>query len=275
MRGFAFSVAGAKGSAGTTSSRECALCRKVGGGSGIGVMSNAIERAKPARLSIRDITKTYNAAPVLSGITVDIEPGESVAIMGPSGSGKSTLLHCMSGVLLPDHGEVSLGSTRIDSLSDAQRSTLRLNEFGFVFQDGQLLPELTARENAALPAILRGQSRSVALAHAEEILGRLGLAELTRRRPGQMSGGQAQRVAIARALASNPSVIFADEPTGALDQVTGHEVMQQLIALVQQTGTTLVMVTHDVKVASWCQRRIEIRDGLIHDDRLLAGAVQN
>ncbi|MEM0875929.1 ABC transporter ATP-binding protein [Corynebacterium amycolatum] len=225
-----------------------------------------------ARLCIRDITKSYNSAPVLTGISLNIEPGETVAVMGPSGSGKSTLLHCMSGVLLPDGGDVIFGDTKINSLSDADRSALRLHDFGFVFQDGQLLPELTARENVALPMILQGKKRSTSLALADDVLSRLGLKDLTRRRPGQMSGGQAQRVAIARAMAGEPGVIFADEPTGALDQSTGHEVMQQLIALVEQTGTTLVMVTHDVKVADWCRRRVEIRDGLIHDDRLLAGA---
>ncbi|MDU3111089.1 MAG: ABC transporter ATP-binding protein [Corynebacterium sp.] len=227
---------------------------------------------KNARLCIRDITKSYNSAPVLTGISLTIEPGETVAVMGPSGSGKSTLLHCMSGVLLPDDGDVIFGDTKINSLSDADRSALRLHDFGFVFQDGQLLPELTARENVALPMILQGKKRSKSLALADDVLSRLGLKDLTRRRPGQMSGGQAQRVAIARAMAGEPGVIFADEPTGALDQSTGHEVMQQLIALVEQTGTTLVMVTHDVKVADWCRRRVEIRDGLIHDDRLLAGA---
>lgn len=225
-----------------------------------------------ARLCIRDITKSYNSALVLTGISLTIEPGETVAVMGPSGSGKSTLLHCMSGVLLPDDGDVIFGDTKINSLSDADRSALRLHDFGFVFQDGQLLPELTARENVALPMILQGKKRSKSLALADDVLSRLGLKDLTRRRPGQMSGGQAQRVAIARAMAGEPGVIFADEPTGALDQSTGHEVMQQLIALVEQTGTTLVMVTHDVKVADWCRRRVEIRDGLIHDDRLLAGA---
>ncbi|MCQ9171740.1 ABC transporter ATP-binding protein [Corynebacterium amycolatum] len=225
-----------------------------------------------ARLCIRDITKSYNSAPVLTGISLTIEPGETVAVMGPSGSGKSTLLHCMSGVLLPDDGDVIFGDTKINSLSDADRSALRLHDFGFVFQDGQLLPELTARENVALPMILQGRKRSKSLALADDVLSRLGLKDLTRRRPGQMSGGQAQRVAIARAMAGEPGVIFADEPTGALDQSTGHEVMQQLIALVEQAGTTLVMVTHDVKVADWCRRRVEIRDGLIHDDRLLAGA---
>lgn len=227
---------------------------------------------KNARLCIRDITKSYNSAPVLTGISLTIEPGETVAVMGPSGSGKSTLLHCMSGVLLPDDGDVIFGDTKINSLSDADRSALRLHDFGFVFQDGQLLPELTARENVALPMILQGKKRSKSLALADDVLSRLGLKDLTRRRPGQMSGGQAQRVAIARAMAGEPGVIFADEPTGALDQSTGHEVMQQLTALVEQTGTTLVMVTHDVKVADWCRRRVEIRDGLIHDDRLLAGA---
>lgn len=227
---------------------------------------------KNARLCIRDITKSYNSAPVLTGISLTIEPGETVAVMGPSGSGKSTLLHCMSGVLLPDDGDVIFGDTKINSLSDADRSALRLHDFGFVFQDGQLLPELTARENVALPMILQGKKRSKSLSLADDVLGRLGLKDLTRRRPGQMSGGQAQRVAIARAMAGEPGVIFADEPTGALDQSTGHEVMQQLTALVEQTGTTLVMVTHDVKVADWCRRRVEIRDGLIHDDRLLAGA---
>ncbi|MCQ9126688.1 ABC transporter ATP-binding protein [Corynebacterium amycolatum] len=225
-----------------------------------------------ARLCIRDITKSYNSAPVLTGISLNIEPGETVAVMGPSGSGKSTLLHCMSGVLLPDDGDVIFGDTKINSLSDADRSALRLHDFGFVFQDGQLLPELTARENVALPMILQGKKRSKSLALADDVLSRLGLEDLTRRRPGQMSGGQAQRVAIARAMAGEPGVIFADEPTGALDQSTGHEVMQQLTALVEQTGTTLVMVTHDVKVADWCRRRVEIRDGLIHDDRMLAGA---
>ena len=231
-----------------------------------------INSPRNARLCIRDITKSYNSAPVLTGISLTIEPGETVAVMGPSGSGKSTLLHCMSGVLLPDDGDVIFGDTKINSLSDADRSALRLHDFGFVFQDGQLLPELTARENVALPMILQGKKRSKSLTLADDVLNRLGLKDLTRRRPGQMSGGQAQRVAIARAMAGEPGVIFADEPTGALDQSTGHEVMQQLIALVEQTGTTLVMVTHDVKVADWCRRRVEIRDGLIHDDRMLAGA---
>ena len=125
----------------------------------------------------------------------------------------------------------------------------------------------------ALPAILQGTSRKRAYADAADMLKRLGLGKLIHRRPGKMSGGQAQRVAIARAIAAKPAIIFADEPTGALDQSTGHEVMQQLIAITEQAGSTLVMVTHDQSVANWCQRRIEIRDGIIHDDRMLPGAV--
>ncbi|WP_459589705.1 ABC transporter ATP-binding protein [Corynebacterium camporealensis] len=222
-------------------------------------------------LSLLDVTKDFGGGPVLSGISMTIEPGETVAIMGPSGSGKSTLLHCMSGVLKPTNGEVRFRSQVISSLSDADRSHLRLSSFGFVFQDGQLLPELTALENVALPAMLNGMNRSKAKRKAQELLDQIGLGELADRRPGQVSGGQAQRMAIARALVTEPAVIFADEPTGALDQATGHEVMQMLSAMVKRTGAALVMVTHDAKVADWMERRVEIRDGIIHDDRVVGG----
>lgn len=222
-------------------------------------------------LILQDVTKSFGRLTVLGGISLQVNPGETLAIMGPSGSGKSTLLHCMSGVLVPEHGQVLFGNTVVSELSDNKRSALRLHHFGFVFQDGQLLPELTAQENAALPAILRGIPQKKALAVAEDMLQRVGLAGLEGRRPGQMSGGQAQRVAIARAMAAYPSIIFADEPTGALDQATGHETMQQLTALTQQMGATLIVVTHDMRVAQWCSRRIEIRDGIIHDDRMQAG----
>ena len=189
--------------------------------------------------------------------------------MGPSGSGKSTLLHCLSGVLVPDQGSVSFGGTEISGLTDARRSHLRLRELGFVFQDSQLIPELPARENVALPLMLTGTPTRSALRAADDMLARLGLADLKGRRPAQMSGGQAQRIAIARALVSSPRAIFADEPSGALDQATGHEMMQLLTAAVSMAGATLVVVTHDVNVARWCSRLIEIRDGLVHSDRLL------
>ena len=206
---------------------------------------------------------------MLAGISLDIEPGELVAVMGPSGSGKSTLLHCMSGVLTPTHGSVRYGDEELSALGDGPRSRTRLRNFGFVFQDGQLLPELSNVDNVALPAMLNGVSRGAARKRAMELLGQLGLGGLADRRPAQVSGGQAQRVTIARALVANPGIVFADEPTGALDQSTGHEVMQMLTTIVRQSGASLVMVTHDPKVADWMQRRVEIRDGIIHDDRRL------
>lgn len=217
-------------------------------------------------LELRDITKSFPQQRVLEGISLTVSDGESVAIMGPSGSGKSTLLHCMSGVLVPDHGEVLFDGRDVAAMSDAERSRLRLEHFGFIFQDGQLLPELTATENVALPQIMRGVARAEAHEDAVDMLTRLGLGAYVDRYPGQLSGGQGQRVAIARALAGPPSVVFADEPTAALDQATGHEVMQQIVAVCQKFGVTLVVVTHDPKIADWCSRRVEIRDGLIHSE---------
>ena len=220
-------------------------------------------------ITTSDIVKRFGTVTALAGVSINISVGESVAIMGPSGSGKSTLLHCLSGVLVPDQGSVSFGGTEISGLTDARRSHLRLRELGFVFQDSQLIPELPARENVALPLMLTGTPTRSALRAADDMLARLGLADLKGRRPAQMSGGQAQRIAIARALVSSPRAIFADEPSGALDQATGHEMMQLLTAAVSMAGATLVVVTHDVNVARWCSRLIEIRDGLAHSDRLL------
>ncbi|MDO5084462.1 ABC transporter ATP-binding protein [Arachnia propionica] len=222
-----------------------------------------------AILTTHDITKSYGSVQALAGVSLTIPAGQSVAIMGPSGSGKSTLLHCLSGVLTPEAGTVTFDGRDLTRLSDTERSHLRLTEFGFVFQDGQLIPELPARENIALPLLLTGTRRPAALRRADELLERLGLPNLARRRPPEMSGGQAQRVAIARALAGNPKVIFADEPSGALDQATGHGMMQLLTTVTAQSGASLVMVTHDSTVARWCSRLVEIRDGLIHADRML------
>lgn len=190
--------------------------------------------------------------------------------MGPSGSGKSTLLHCLSGVLVPESGKVLFRGEDIAAQKDVTRSRLRLSQFGFVFQDGQLIPELPARENVALPLVLTGTLLPKALKRADQLLAQLGLSELKKRRPGDMSGGQAQRVAIARALIGNPKVVFADEPSGALDQATGYEMMEILTREVQRCGAALVLVTHDINVAQWCSRLIEIRDGQIHSDRALA-----
>jgi len=222
-----------------------------------------------ALLATHDITKNFGAVRALAGVSISIASGESVAIMGPSGSGKSTLLHCLSGVLVPENGQVLFAGRDLTRMSDTQRSHARLSQFGFVFQDGQLIPELPARENVALPLLLTGTRRRTAVAKADEILAKIGIPELAGRRPSDMSGGQAQRVAIARALVANPQVVFADEPSGALDQATGHEVMQLLTATVAQAGASLVMVTHDPAVARWCSRLVEIRDGLVHADRRL------
>lgn len=199
----------------------------------------------------------------LAGVDLEIAPGESVAIMGPSGSGKTTLLHCLAGILPPTSGQVIWAGRDLATMSDGERTALRRHDFGFVFQSGQLLPELPAEENAALPLMLGGVPRAQAVEAARQWLGYLGLAGMEDRRPGELSGGQAQRVAIARALTCSPGVIFADEPTGALDQQTGQEVLRVLREATQATGASLVVVTHDPQVAAWCARTVRMRDGRV------------
>ena len=223
-------------------------------------------------LTGRALVKNFGNVHALAGVDIDIPSGQALAIMGPSGSGKSTLLHCLSGILTPTSGEICLGGKNVSGLPDKSRSRLRLKHFGFVFQDGQLVPELPANENVALPLMLSDAPRRTAISAADDWLRRLGLEDEANRRPGEMSGGQAQRVAIARALAASPAVVFADEPTGALDQATGHEVMQLLTTTCRMSGATLVVVTHDPQVAAWCERLVEIRDGRIHADTKTGGA---
>ncbi len=220
---------------------------------------------RPA-LRAQQISKSFGDVRALDRVSLDIPAGQSVSVMGPSGSGKSTLLHCLAGILRPDDGDVSLGDEPVSLASDAARSRIRLARMGFVFQDGQLLPELTALENVALPLLLLGRPRAEAFRRAGDCLQWLGLAGLEARRPGQLSGGQAHRVAIARALVGQPDVVLADEPTGALDQATGAEVMRVLTAAVAAVGASLVVVTHDAGVAEWCQRHVEIVDGRVSND---------
>ena len=224
------------------------------------------------------LTKTYGEGPTathaLAGVDLRIAPGESVAIMGPSGSGKTTLLHVLAGILPATAGTVMWRGRSIADMSDADRTTLRRSEFGFVFQSGQLLPELPAEENAALPLMLAGTAGAEATARARQWLSHLGLRGMETRRPGELSGGQAQRVAIARALVGNPGVIFADEPTGALDQATGWEVMNSLTTACRAQGASLVLVTHDVDVAHWCSRTVQMRDGLIVGEARQAAPAQ-
>lgn len=225
-----------------------------------------MNRTRPSILSARSISKNFGEVRALDGVSLDIPAGQSVSVMGPSGSGKSTLLHCLAGILRPDQGDVSLGEEPVSLTSDAARSRLRLERMGFVFQDGQLLPELPALENVALPLLLQGRGKAEAFGRAADWLARLGLSGLERRRPGQLSGGQAHRVAIARALVGSPAVVLADEPTGALDQATGAEVMRVLTAAAKGAGASLVVVTHDPGVAGWCERHVEIVDGRVLSD---------
>ncbi len=215
-------------------------------------------------IEAREVVLSFGETPALRGASISVAPGEIVAVMGPSGSGKSTLLHCLAGILVPDSGEVHFDGRRIDTLSENQRSLLRRDEFGFVFQFGQLVPELTAEENVALPLLLGGVKRAAALREARPWFERLGLAGLERRRSGELSGGQAQRVALARGLVARPGALFADEPTGALDTLTGEQVMDLLVASAREQGTTVVLVTHEARVAAYADRQVIVRDGKVN-----------
>lgn len=214
-------------------------------------------------LRARELTKTFGETQALRGANMSVESGEVVAIMGASGSGKSTLLHCLAGILVPDSGEIELEGRRVDKMSEAERSILRRRELGFVFQFGQLVPELTAEENVALPLILNGMSRKSALGEARPWFAELGIEGLGERRSGELSGGQAQRVAIARAMVARPTVVFADEPTGSLDSISGENVLRLLTSSARERGTTVIIVTHDARVAAYADREIVVRDGVV------------
>jgi putative ABC transport system ATP-binding protein len=183
--------------------------------------------------------------------------------MGPSGSGKSTLLHCLAGIFPPDKGEIWFEGERLDTLSDARRTEFRRTAFGFVFQFGQLVPELTVTDNIALPLLLSKQNRKSAYATAREWLPRLELDGLGGRRTGELSGGQAQRVALARAMVTKPKLLFADEPTGSLDTLTGELVMELLVSTAREDGATMILVTHDARVAAYADRDVLVRDGRV------------
>jgi putative ABC transport system ATP-binding protein len=216
-------------------------------------------------LSATALTKSFGPTVALRGASVSLEPGEILAVMGPSGSGKSTLLHCLAGIFSPDAGTVEFAGRRLDTMADGERTRLRRTAFGFVFQFGQLVPELTAVDNVALPLLLAGVRRRTAYERARTWFPRLGLDGLDGRRTGELSGGQAQRVAVGRALVTGPKVLFADEPTGALDSLTGELVMDLLVDTVRAEGTAVVLVTHDARVAAHADRHITVRDGYILD----------
>ena len=214
-------------------------------------------------LEAREAVLSFGETPALRGANVSVARGEILAVMGPSGSGKSTLLHCLAGILAPDSGEIWFAGTRVDTLREQERSALRRDRFGFVFQFGQLVPELSAEENVALPLLLGGMRRAQALDEARSWFERLGLVGMEHHRSGEMSGGQAQRVALARGLVANPEVLFADEPTGSLDSLTGELVMELLTAAARQQGTTVVLVTHEARVAAYADREVVVRDGKV------------
>jgi putative ABC transport system ATP-binding protein len=214
-------------------------------------------------IEARNVVKSFGETPALRGASLQVRAGEILAIMGPSGSGKSTLLHCLAGILTPEEGEVWFAGERLDTRSDDQRSALRRDRFGFVFQSGQLVPELTAEENVALPMLLSGTRRGPAMTAARKWFGPLGLDGLERRRSGELSGGQAQRVALARGLVGQPTVLFADEPTGSLDSLSGELVMDLLTAAARERGTTVILVTHDARVAAYADREVVVRDGKV------------
>ena len=236
----------------------------------------------------RGLEMSFGQTHALRGVDLDLLAGEVLAVTGPSGSGKSTLLHVMAGVLVPDAGSVSYhggkspggGATdvaediavNIAVLDEAARSRLRLNEFGFIFQFGQLLPDLSALDNVTIPLLLAGTPRKKALTRAREALVELGLSEHLDKRPTQLSGGQAQRAAVARALVTSPRVLFADEPTGSLDSLAAERTMEVLLASVRSRGASLVIITHDARIAAYADREVTVRDGRIGPGATQAGS---
>ena len=226
-------------------------------------------------LQAHQLRKTFGETEAMRGISLDIQRGEVVAIMGPSGSGKSTLLHCLAGIIRPDHGTVTyfeqpVTPLRIDQLSDAERTKLRRHQFGFVFQFSQLVPELTALDNVAIPLLLSGHSRAVAYDQAEHWLDRMGVHAKRHQLATKLSGGQIQRVAVARALAIEPQVLFADEPTGSLDSLNSEKVMELFLHAARANGTTVIIVTHEPTIAAYADREIIVRDGQIAPDHFAA-----
>jgi putative ABC transport system ATP-binding protein len=220
-------------------------------------------------ITARDLKKIYtmgdNKVRALDGVSFTVHAGEYVAVIGPSGSGKSTLMNILGGLDRPDEGSYIFEGEEVEEMDDDALASFRNRKIGFIFQSFQLLPRLDARHNVELPMIYAGLPRAERMARADAMLAKVGLAERGDHRPTQLSGGQQQRVAVARALASEPSLLLADEPTGALDSKTGQEVLAMFDDLNKQ-GVTLVVVTHDHTVATRAQRVIEMRDGKILRD---------
>ncbi|MEW1686530.1 ABC transporter ATP-binding protein [Streptomyces sp. NPDC091265] len=221
-------------------------------------------RAMAPLLSATGLKKRYGRSEALRGASVDLHAGEILAVTGASGSGKSTLLHCLAGIVRPDEGTVSYGQERLDRLAETRLSELRRTDFGVVFQFGQLIPELTVLDNVALPLLLAGTARAMAHKRADEWLERFGVRGQAGMRPGELSGGQSQRAALARALVTGPKAVFADEPTGALDSLAGEQVMTALVHCARESGTAVLLITHDAQIAAYADREVWLRDGAVH-----------
>ncbi|MPZ33218.1 MAG: ATP-binding cassette domain-containing protein [Rhodospirillales bacterium] len=218
-------------------------------------------------LSLRDIKRTFvqgdRRLEVLKGIALDLKPGEIVALVGQSGSGKSTLLHIAGLLERPDEGDIVVDGKSAGAAGDRERTVMRRQFLGFVYQYHHLLPEFSAIENAMLPQMLNGKSRAEARRRATELLGMVQLKERADHRPGRLSGGEQQRVAIARAIANAPRVLLADEPTGNLDSSTADAVFRQLLALVRETGMAALVATHNPELASRMDRTVTLKDGVL------------
>jgi putative ABC transport system ATP-binding protein len=218
-------------------------------------------------IEVNDLVKTYSSGDVkvqaLRGVSLQVNEGEMVAIMGPSGCGKTTLLNCISGLDYFDSGLVRIGGVDLAGLSDKQKTSYRAHNMGFIFQTYNLLPVLSAVENVELPLIVSGVNARTARELAMRSLERVGLADRAKNRPSQLSGGQRQRVTIARALVNDPAIVWADEPTGALDSRTADEIMALMEEMNREHGQTFVIVTHDAGVGRRCHRLVTMRDGLI------------
>lgn len=219
-------------------------------------------------IEAKNIKKAFGKKTLaLRGANLAVEPGEIVAVMGPSGSGKSTLLHCLAGILKIDSGEVRFEGENIGKMSDKKRNQLRREKFGFVFQFSQLVPELTALDNVALPLLINGVNKTEAYAKAKAWLKKVGVEAVANQIPGELSGGQAQRVAVARAMVIEPKILFADEPTGSLDSFNSEKVMDLFIKTAKEVGTTVIMVTHEPTIAAYADRSVIVRDGVVTGDK--------